>query len=95
MHRDHYTCQYCNTKTTDLTIDHVIPRSRGGTDVWENVVASCQRCNVKKGDRTPKEASMHLLKHPRAPLGHLYFEATKLATSSFPIWQKYIIGLSA
>ena len=95
MYRDQYKCQYCATKTASLTVDHVIPRSRGGTDAWENVVACCQRCNVKKGDRTPKEANMHLLKAPRMPFGHLYFEATRLATSFFPSWQKYIIGLSA
>ena len=95
MYRDHYSCQYCGTKTTDLTIDHVIPKSRGGSDSWENVAASCQECNVKKGDRTPKEANMHLLKAPRTPFGHLYFEVTRLATSIFPSWQKYIIGMSA
>ena len=95
MYRDHFSCQYCGCKTTALTIDHVIPRSRGGFDNWENVVASCQRCNVKKGNRTPREANMHLLKHPRVPLGYLYFEVTRLATSYFPDWQKYIIGLSA
>ena len=95
LFRDHYKCQYCTTKTISLTIDHVIPRSRGGLDIWENVVACCQKCNVKKGDRTPKEANMHLSKTPRVPFGHLYFEATRLAISSFPDWQKYIIGLSA
>ena len=95
MYRDHFSCQYCACKTTALTIDHVIPRSRGGFDNWENVVASCQRCNVKKGNRTPREANMHLLKHPKIPLGYLYFEVTRLATSYFPDWQKYIIGLSA
>lgn len=95
MHRDHYSCQYCKVKTIELTIDHVTPRSKGGTDSWDNVVASCQRCNVKKGDRTLKEAHMHLVKTPGTPIGHLYFEATRLATSNFPCWQKYIIGLSA
>lgn len=95
MYRDHYKCQYCGEKTIDLTIDHVIPRSRGGSDSWENVVACCQKCNVKKGDRTPKESHMTLLKTPRTPFGHLYFEATRLATSHFPNWQKYLIGMSA
>ncbi len=95
MYRDHYSCQYCGHKTPDLTIDHVIPTSRGGTNTWDNVVACCQKCNVKKGNHTPKEASMHLLKHPRVPHGHLYFEVTRLAVSYFPHWQKYIIGMSA
>ena len=95
MYRDHYSCQYCTVKTTDLTIDHLIPRSKGGTDTWDNVVASCQRCNVKKGDRTPKEADMHPVKHPKAPVGHIYFEITRMATSGFYDWKKYIIGMSA
>ena len=95
LHRDHYSCQYCGLKSSDLTIDHITPRSKGGTDSWDNVVASCQRCNVKKGDRIPKEANMHLLRQPKVPTGHLYFEVTRLASSYFPDWQKYIIGLSA
>lgn len=95
MHRDYYICQYCSNKTHNLTIDHVIPRSRGGLDSWENVVACCQNCNVKKGDRTPKEANMHLQKQPKTPFGHLYFEVTRLATAGFSNWQKYLIGMSA
>ena len=95
MYRDHYSCQYCGYKGSDLTIDHVIPRSRGGQDTWDNVVACCQRCNVKKGNRTSKEANMHLLKHPKIPFGHIHFELTRLATTNFPNWQKYIIGMSA
>ena len=95
MYRDNFSCQYCGVKTTDLTIDHVIPSSRGGVDSWENVVACCQKCNVKKGNRTPREVGMHLLKRPKVPMGHLHFEVTRLATSHFPHWQKYIIGMSA
>lgn len=95
MHRDHFTCQYCSTKTSSLTIDHILPTSRGGTDSWDNVVACCQDCNVRKGNKTPKEANMPLSRPPRIPHGYLYFEATRLATSKFPDWQKYIIGMSA
>ena len=95
MYRDHYTCQYCEIKSHSLTIDHVVPRSKGGTDAWDNVVACCQKCNVKKGNRTPKEAGIDLVKHPRAPVGHLYFEIRRLATSDFPTWKKYIIGMTA
>lgn len=95
MHRDHYTCQYCSVKTGTLTIDHILPTSRGGTDAWDNVVACCQHCNVKKGNKTPKEANMPLSRPPRIPHGYLYFEATRLAVSKFPDWQKYIIGMSA
>ncbi len=63
--RDGYACQYCNAPAEN--IDHVVPRSRGGTHTWENVVAACRRCNTKKGDRTPSEAAMSLTGLPRAP----------------------------
>lgn len=65
--RDDHTCQYCATHTFDLTLDHVVPRSRGGPTSWENVVACCRACNAKKRDRTPEEAHLHLLKRPHAP----------------------------
>lgn len=95
MYRDHYSCQYCGIKSIALTIDHVIPRSKSGTDSWDNVVACCQDCNVRKGNRTPHEAGVRLIKHPKAPMGHLYFEIKRLATSDFPDWKKYIIGMTA
>jgi len=65
--RDAYTCQYCGTKGKDLTIDHVIPRWKGGGHTWENLVACCRRCNLKKGDRTPPQARMQLLRQPFRP----------------------------
>ena len=95
LYRDHFSCQYCGVKAGDLTVDHVIPRSKGGNDSWENVVACCQKCNVKKASMTLKAAGMKLLKHPKAPVGHLYFEITRLATYKFPFWKKYIIGMTA
>lgn len=67
IHRDN-KCMYCgSTNHGDLTIDHVIPKSRGGASNWENCVAACKTCNNKKGDRTPREANMRLLKQPVAP----------------------------
>ena len=60
LHRDNNTCQYCGHSGESLTLDHVIPRSRGGGDTWENIVSACVRCNVRKGSRTPKEADMPL-----------------------------------
>jgi 5-methylcytosine-specific restriction endonuclease McrA len=92
MHRDSYMCQYCSEKRHDLTIDHVIPRSRGGTDTWENVVAACLKCNVKKGNRTPKEASMPLKIVPRKPANSVGFEISKQAASDEYSWKKYVIG---
>ncbi len=64
--RDKHTCQYCGGHQ-ELTLDHVHPKSRGGQDTWENLVAACTRCNNRKGDRTPDEAKMPLLSSPRAP----------------------------
>ncbi len=71
MKRDGNRCQYCGTHE-DLTIDHVIPRSRGGMDTWENLVAACNRCNHKKGNHTPKEAGMPLRREPFRP-HHILF----------------------
>ena len=67
--RDDYTCQYCRNrfKRQDLTIDHVLPKSRGGTSRWENVALACLSCNSKKDDHTPKEAGMMLRKRPKQP----------------------------
>jgi len=67
--RDRNTCQYCGRRhpRPDLNLDHVIPRSQGGTSVWENIVCSCHACNRLKGGRTPREAGMKLLRPPRRP----------------------------
>ena len=67
--RDQNRCQYCGRQfaRAELNLDHVIPRSTGGTSVWENVVCSCHRCNRLKGGRTPAEAGMRLIRPPRRP----------------------------
>jgi 5-methylcytosine-specific restriction endonuclease McrA len=72
MRRDGYRCQYCGTKTHELTIDHIIPKSRGGSDSWENLVSACKVCNNKKGNQTPEEAKMVLINAPRRP-HHILF----------------------
>jgi 5-methylcytosine-specific restriction endonuclease McrA len=69
--RDDETCQYCGKRSRDLTLDHIIPRSRGGQSTWENLVACCKPCNGKKGNRLLKEVNMHLLRQPR-PLTQEY-----------------------
>jgi hypothetical protein len=71
MLRDEDTCQYCGKRSRELTLDHVIPRSRGGESTWENLVACCRICNGRKGNRYLKDVGMHLLKQPR-PLDHEY-----------------------
>ena len=65
--RDRFTCQYCGKKSQELTLDHVIPRRQNGSHSWNNVVAACAKCNLRKAGRTPVEASMKLVKEPRAP----------------------------
>lgn len=72
MRRDNFTCQYCGKKS-DLTIDHVQPKSRGGKDVWENLATACEKCNVKKGSMTPQEANMPLARKPYRPIPITFF----------------------
>ncbi len=94
LERDKNLCQYCNYKGDELTIDHIIPKSRGGKDTWENLVAACVRCNIKKGNRTPKEAEMPLAKSPRKPYSSLHFEITKCTNNNLNHeWRKYVIGI--
>ena len=69
MLRDAYICQYCGETPgrNHLTVDHVVPRSRGGVHDWHNLVTACKRCNQKKGSHTPDEAMMHLIRKPVEP----------------------------
>lgn len=92
MHRDNYTCQYCG-RHSDLTIDHVIPRSRGGKDTWDNVVIACLRCNVSKGSKSLSEANMALKRKPCSPFNFVHFELSKQRQSShkeYEQWRKYL-----
>lgn len=87
--RDGYTCQYCAKRYPKhkLNLDHVHPRSRGGRTIWENVVTSCHSCNRKKADRTPSEAGMPLLSHPKKPRGSLGLIAHKSVQTS---WRPFL-----
>lgn len=67
LRRDEFRCQYCGQHDPQLTLDHVVPKRHGGKDTWENLVAACIRCNNVKGDRTPEQAEMPLLKQPKKP----------------------------
>jgi len=72
--RDNHNCQYCATKSGPFTIDHIVPKERGGSDAWENLVTACQPCNRTKGNRTPDEANMPLKRYPRKPNRIHYFQ---------------------
>jgi len=88
--RDGWTCQYCGVERGVLTVDHVVPRCKGGTSTWENIVACCAPCNRRKGDRLPKQASMHPRSLPAPPSPTLFVH---VATSTVPAaWQRYLIA---
>ena len=88
--RDAWTCQYCGRQATGLTVDHVIPRSRGGQSVWENIVASCAPCNRKKGSLTPAGGA-DAPSQPAAAPGPTVF--IRLASPRIPIaWQPYLVA---
>ncbi|MBM5798426.1 MAG: HNH endonuclease [Cyanobacteria bacterium M_surface_7_m2_040] len=93
--RDGHRCQYCGSGKEPLSIDHVLPRSRGGADSWDNVTTACLPCNVRKGSRTPREAGMPLRREPHRPLSTLSFEASRqMSAGRHGEWAKYVIGLS-
>lgn len=85
--RDGWSCQYCGTRSS-LTVDHVIPRSKGGDSSWENIVASCAPCNRRKGDRLPAQADMHPRQKPRAPGAHVFI--TVAAPTIPPAWRQWL-----
>ncbi len=87
MKRDRSTCQYCGTRS-DLTLDHVLPKSRGGADSWENLVTACNNCNVKKGNRTPEEAGMPLNIKPYRPVHITFFQ--NLLNGIQEHWKPYL-----
>ncbi len=89
--RDQYTCQYCGQATKDLTIDHVVPRRLGGRTDWENLVCSCRRCNMKKGDKLLHQTGMKLLRQPHRPRYIPYISLTKyLAGRKNDVWRDYL-----
>jgi len=84
--RDNNKCQYCGA-TRSLTIDHVIPRSKGGKDVWDNLVIACSSCNVKKGDKLLEQTNMKLARKPFAPYNKVQFA---LSYTEVPEWQEFL-----
>ena len=88
--RDGYRCQYCGATAPVLTVDHVVPRSRGGTSAWDNIVAACAPCNRKKGNRLPSEARMPLRTRPQPPGPHVFI---RVASPSVPeVWEQYLLA---
>lgn len=89
--RDKNTCQYCGAKfaRSELTIDHVVPRSKGGRDTWTNLVLACVKCNVKKGDRTPTEAGRPLIRKPIKP-HWLPTLGARMPHSRLSSWQRFL-----
>jgi 5-methylcytosine-specific restriction endonuclease McrA len=90
--RDNYTCQYCGKKfpVRQLTMDHVWPLSRGGRKSWKNIVTACQKCNQKKGCKTPQEAGMRLLNKPQEPKWLPSFRHDINVRTTPESWQIYL-----
>jgi 5-methylcytosine-specific restriction endonuclease McrA len=89
--RNNYTCQYCGKHSTTLTIDHVIPRHKGGMHIWSNVVAACASCNHHKGGKSAEEVGMHLLHQPKEPpTSALYIFGHHLQENQE--WKEFLIG---
>ncbi|HET6644968.1 MAG TPA: HNH endonuclease [Fimbriimonadales bacterium] len=89
--RDNYTCQYCGVTGKDLTLDHVVPRRQGGRHTWENVVACCRRCNLRKADKLAHQANMKLKREPRRPRYVPYISLTSyLRAQSREEWLQYL-----
>jgi len=89
--RDDHTCQYCGSRTSRLTVDHVLPRHRGGEHSWGNLVTACSACNLRKGGRSLEEARMRLLHHPAEPRA----TAAYLFSRHLPdndVWVEFLTG---
>jgi len=91
FNRDKYLCQYCGQQSHSLTLDHVIPRFRGGQHTWENVVSACAACNRRKAGRTPKEANMKLIRKPTPPGGGPFYIVPYRYLQNREEWRKYML----
>lgn len=86
--RDGFRCQYCGRSDATLTIDHVIPRSRGGTNRWDNLITACKSCNTLKGNRTPEEAGMSMVCKPFVPNHITLLQKHSLSVNG--AWKPYL-----
>jgi 5-methylcytosine-specific restriction endonuclease McrA len=89
--RDEYRCQYCGRPTTHLTLDHVLPKHRGGKYEWENLVSACPQCNRHKGHQTPHEAGMQLAHYPEEPTATAEYLYGHYVTQNQE-WARYLEG---
>jgi 5-methylcytosine-specific restriction endonuclease McrA len=88
--RDRWTCQYCGHERGNLTVDHVVPRSKGGASTWENIVTCCAPCNRRKGDRLPAQVNMVPVRMPKAPNPTIFIH---VAAPSIPeAWEQYLLA---
>ena len=89
--RDHNRCQYCRRRfsSAELSLDHVVPRSRGGRTTWDNIVSACLKCNVGKGGRTPREAGMELVTRPRKPTRSPLLAET-VNSQKYAMWKTFV-----
>lgn len=91
LRRDNFMCQYCGERNHPLTVDHIIPKSRGGKTIWVNVVVACKPCNMKKGSRTAREANMRLGKAPSRPKFNFHQIVVPVGPPSHvESWMKYL-----
>lgn len=94
--RDGHTCQYCGRYGGDLTVDHVLPRSRGGQHTWDNVVTACRSCNHRKGGKTLQEARLRLHREPAEPSAGRYYVIERRVRQPFSAgWLPFLPGLEA
>ncbi|MGD2143536.1 MAG: HNH endonuclease [Anaerolineae bacterium] len=91
LRRDGHRCQYCGRRTRHLTVDHVVPRHRGGEYCWENLVAACPECNRRKGGRTPAETNLDLLRRPFQPRATAEYVFGRY-TNNIDEWSDYLDG---
>ena len=86
--RDNFMCQYCGTKSKNLTIDHVVPKIKGGIDSWENLVSACVKCNLYKADKYLKDINMPLLNKPKKPHFLIYMQG--YVNNEYKSWKPYL-----
>jgi 5-methylcytosine-specific restriction endonuclease McrA len=93
--RDNFACQYCGRRDIELTIDHVIPRSRGGGHSWDNLVSACKVCNHRKGGKSPAEARMKLRRDPMEPSPGAYYSIERSIVGELQeTWKPFLPGLN-